>query len=246
MLDTTQLNYTRTYLKMARKATEKLKEIREKSTGKSSKSSKATPQKPVDSAEITNLANANYSSLTHTQKNLDNGRLDGSNLSPESIKPFEVDKYRVTDPLKPQETDLKQTDSERETAKRIYAERANAQASYIDYYKDAGRMYQIQGAEADAIKDGINAARKQETAQGAFIDYRKTQEDNKQKYIDYRLAEYKTGNAIAKAPYTAKSLDSELEKLQHESAKKSLESEKALTDLDNFRKRLNGDTQPIK
>lgn len=226
---------------MPRKATEKLNETLSKSNEKvsSTNTSKSTKNTNVD---LSNLDTKQYSEVTKQQKQLEAVKLQGSDLSKELPK-VDFEASKVTDPLNPPENkEFRQTDSERARVAGIYSERLNYFATVKDSFKDAGARFDAMGEQSAAIQKGISAADKQEKARGSFIDYLKTKESNKEKYVNYRVQEYKTGNAVLKAAQTKRKLDAELSKSQIEASKAELETNKALSELDSFRQQIEGST----
>lgn len=239
-LDITQLITTKELLrKMPRKATEKLNETLSKSTGKTSDSTTSKSTKATN-FDLANLDTKQYTEVTKQQKQLEEVKLNGSDLSKELPK-VDFEASKVTDPLNPPEDkQFRQTDSERARVAGIYAERLNYWATTKDAFKDSGARFDAMGEQSAAIQKGISAADKQEKARGSFIDYLKTKESNKEKYVNYRVQEYKTGNSVLKAAQTKRKLDAELSKSQHEASKAELETNKALSDLNSFREQITG------
>lgn len=220
---------------MPRKASEKLKELTKKGGSTTTRTTTSSKTSITSPTELTNLNPANYS--TEVKVNGLSG-LDPNNLD-NQLPQFDFGQHKVTDPLNPPDSEgLRQSDADRERAKRIYQERKNGWESVKDSFVDTGLRFDAVGAKADAIGKGIRAATKEDKAKGNLIDYLKTQEDNKQKYVGFRESQYKTGIVVQQASFTQQELDAGLQQAEAKAQKASLGTQKALTELEEFRKQL--------
>ncbi|NJO62518.1 MAG: hypothetical protein HC836_31110 [Richelia sp. RM2_1_2] len=217
---------------MPRKATQKLNELLNNSTPTAQPN--ITEKSIFSNKEgLSNLKPEGYKSTLKIDGLFD---LEPSKLGSE-LPQHDFNTHKVTDPLNPPTTFM-QTDGDRARTEAIYQQRANAYASLKDSYTDAGNRFDAIGAKATAIGKGIKAADKADKARGNFLDYLKTQEDNKQKYVGLQVTGYTTANAVQKAVYTQQELDMGLQQAQTKAAKATLDSQKSLTELEEFRKQL--------
>lgn len=187
----------------------------------------------VQKPDIANIQPGNYQSSVKV-----NGLPD---LTPDSVSnslpKFDINQHKVTDVFNPPTT-LQQTNTDRERCKNIYQQRKNAWETVKDAYNDSGYMFDAIGSQASAIDKGIKAATNVEKAKGSLMDYLKTTEDNKQKYVGLQVNQYKTANAVETAVYTKQELDSKLAETQNKAALATEKAKDAKTKLDEFRKQL--------
>ncbi|BAZ71434.1 hypothetical protein NIES4106_62310 (plasmid) [Fischerella sp. NIES-4106] len=214
---------------MARKAADAFKEVVEKST---TESSRASNNSSVVKPDLGNLQPSNYQSTKL------NGLVD---ITPDNvasqIPQFDFNQHRVTDPLNPPTT-LLQGDADRERVKSIYQQRANAWNSVKDSFNDADLTFQAQTAQVKAIGSGVTLANQTEVTKGKVIDYLKTVEDNKQKYVGLSVAQYKTAHVVEVAPYTRIDLDSQLGLAQDKAEMSQLKLADSGNKLSEYRKQL--------
>lgn len=219
---------------MPRKASEKLKEL----TKNNSIETTSKPAKTTNSNNHTGLTNIDPTSY---KKEVEVKGLAGLNpyKLDDQLPKFDFNQHKVTDPLNPPDSEgLRQSDADREKAKRIYQERKNGWESVKDSFADSGYRFDAMGARADAVGKGIRAATKEDKAKGNLLDFLKTQEDNKQKYVNLRESQYKTGIVVQQAVFTQQELDSGLQQAQNKAEKATLDAQKSLTELEEFRKQL--------
>lgn len=144
----------------------------------------------------------------------------------------------ITDPLNPPENAPRQTDSQRERVKVIYKEINNANESMGDAAKVVKTRLDAQSEQIKAFGSGVKLATEVERVRGNVLDFHKTVEDNKQKFVGLVTSEYKTGIDATKAGYTKIDLDAQLEEAQNKSAMSVSKAQKSREALENFRKQL--------
>ncbi|BAZ71398.1 hypothetical protein NIES4106_61950 (plasmid) [Fischerella sp. NIES-4106] len=215
---------------MARKAADAFKDV--VSESKSKTTSKSSSNSSVVKPDLGNLQPGNYQSTKL------NGLVD---ITPDSVASqlpqFDFTHHRVSDPLNPPTT-LQQTDGDRERVKSIYQQRANAWNSVKDGFNDADLSFQAQTAQVKAIGSGVKLANETEKTKGNVIDYLKTVEDNKQKYVGLSVAQYKTAHVVEVAPYTRIDLDSQLGLAQDKAEMSQLKLADSGNKLSEYRKQL--------
>ncbi|BAZ71378.1 hypothetical protein NIES4106_61750 (plasmid) [Fischerella sp. NIES-4106] len=216
---------------MARKAADAFKEVTQQST--TNRVNKSSGMSTVTKPDLGNLQPDNYQSSSKL-----NGLID---ITPDNvasqIPQFDFNHHKVSDPLNPPTT-LLQTDGDRERVKSVYQQRANAWSSVKDSFNDADLSFQAQTAQVKAIGSGVKLANETEKTKGNVIDYLKTVEDNKQKYVALSVSQYKTANVVEIAPYTRIELDSGLGEAQNKAVKAQLKVIKSSNELEAFRQQL--------
>jgi hypothetical protein len=149
-----------------------------------------------------------------------------------------VPTLKIADPLKPPEDAPRQTDSQREKTKIIYSEIVNANLTMGDAAKAVKTRFDAQSEQVKAFGSGVKLATEVEKVRGNVLDYHKTVEDNKQKFVGLVTSEYKTGIDVSKAVHQKVDLDAQLSEAENKALLSVSKAQKSREALENFRKQL--------
>jgi hypothetical protein len=98
--------------------------------------------------------------------------------------------------------------------------------------------FDAQAEQVKAFGSGVKLVTEVERVRGNVLDYHKTVEDNKQKFVGLVTSEYKTGIDVNKAGHLKTDLDAQLQEAESKSLMSISKAQKSREALENFRKQL--------
>lgn len=165
---------------------------------------------------------------------------------PTLMPQFDPNAYSVADPLKPPSTMPQSSEADFEQGKTIYEGGIRA-LQLTGLAMDLSReKFKVVGKQSQALTAGFNALGQQETARGAYLDWKTSLESTQQKGINYQVASYTTQQEVAALPFVKTQLDEALRQQQTRAELAQAKTAAAIGSLTEFKLSLGQYVEPKK